>query len=87
MTCEVQICTCLCFAVAELYRVVEERVQLRFTPPQSNTCVAIAFETAVVVVAGVFGVMVMSTAGSAPSEYPVWPGRSRFMICGGTALV
>ena len=59
---EVQMCTRLCFAAAELYRVVEERVQLRFTPSQSNTCVAIAFETAVVAVAGVFGVMVTDRA-------------------------
>ena len=50
---------------------VEERSQVRFTPSQSNTCVAIAVETVGIPFCVVFGVMVKSTAGSGPSEYPV----------------
>ena len=56
-----------------------EKHKVRFTPSQSNTGVAIAVETVGVAVVAfcnlcspiVFGVMVMSTAGSGPSGYPV----------------
>ena len=50
-----------------------EKHKVRFTPSQSNTGVAIAVETVGVAFVGVFvfGVMVKSTAGSGPSEYPV----------------
>ena len=61
-----RLCSCSCLSscvMAVSISQVEERVQRRSTPSQSNTCVAIAFETVVDAVAAVFGVVIFVNSG------------------------